>query len=88
MKRSLEVTGLAQETDFSSDTGAVQHLLVFNKGELRVAISDACARQVVEYMYGRTEPSDEQPTPTHERQEVLDEEDHEDDEEEEGVDSI
>lgn len=59
--RELKVTGIAQENDFDSD-GLVQYLLVFNKGELRVPVSQEAAQQVLQFIYveanGQAEPSD------------------------------
>jgi hypothetical protein len=52
------LTGLGQETDFSKD-GVVTFHLVFNKGELRVPITEEAARSVIQTAFGgATEQND------------------------------
>lgn len=60
MPKKLEVTGLANETDFENDSGEVKYLLVFNKGALRVPVTAEVAQEVLEFMYGKPNGHTEQ----------------------------
>ena len=63
--KELKVTGLAQENDFDTQ-GEVIYLLVLNKGELRLRISEDAAREVLTLMYANghnksINPTDSEP---------------------------
>ena len=55
------LTGLATEQTFDDPTGGAAYFLVFNKGELRVPISEKAAESVVSSMFvgSAQEPEDE-----------------------------
>ena len=60
--KSLVLTGLAHETDFSN--GEVeQYLLVFNRGELRIPVREEVARLILQYLFGSEDPDAEEAAP-------------------------
>jgi hypothetical protein len=64
--KTMVLTGLGSEQDFSN--GGTFYFLVFNKGELRVPISEQAAESVIKELYSSPpesiiEPSLEQQVP-------------------------
>lgn len=57
--KKLVLTALATEHDLSD--GAEQYLLVFNKGELRVPVSEEAAQVVIQALFGGAQVPSEVP---------------------------
>ena len=58
MAQTLQVTGIAQETEFNDETKSVTTLLVLNKGTFRIPVDSKEAERIIAYMYGRTDNRD------------------------------
>jgi hypothetical protein len=73
--KKLVLTGLANETDFTNGE-AIQYLLVFNKGELRVPVDEQSAKLVIQFMFSdeEIEPKESEPKVPEDQNEFTDDE--------------